>query len=335
MNPTRSPAIPRRTFLVMISGGLLAAPLASEAQQAGRIPKIAFITTTAPGGSPTTDAFRGGLRDLGYIEGQNIIVEWRWGRGTTERFAEFAAEVVGLKVDVIVAANSPAGRAAQKATRTIPIVIPTMADPVGDGFVTTVARPGGNITGLTFQSPELQGKRLQLLKEALPNVSRIALLVDSNERQYRSVAKDAESAAAVLGIRPQPLVEVREPNNFPAAFSAITKEGARAVLVVGGTMLFVNRARLSEHALKARLPMMCDVREAVEAGCLMSYGASLGDLFRHAAGLVNRILKGSKPADLPVEQPTTFELIINLKTAKALGLTIPQSLLARADEVIQ
>jgi len=327
--------ISRRAFIDGLAFGLLAAPLAVEGQPAGKVPRIAVLTTTSPPGSPATDAFVQGLRDLGYVEGRNITIEWRWGRGTTERFPEFAADVVRLNVDAILASNAAAGQAARQATKTIPIVIPTMADPVTDGFVASLARPGGNITGLTFQSPELQGKRLQLLKETLPNVSRIALLVDSNERQYRSVAKDAESAAAVLGIRPQPLVEVREPNNFPAAFSAITKEGARAVLVVGGTMLFVNRARLSEHALKARLPMMCDVREAVEAGCLMSYGASLGDLFRHAAGLVNRILKGSKPADLPVEQPTTFELIINLKTAKALGLTIPQSLLARADEVIQ
>jgi len=235
MNPTRSPAIPRRTFLVMISGGLLAAPLASEAQQAGRIPKIAFITTTAPGGSPTTDAFRGGLRDLGYIEGQNLIVEWRWGRGTTERFAEFAAEVVGLKVDVIVAANSPAGRAAQKATRTIPIVIPTMADPVGDGFVTAVARPGGNITGFTFQLPELQGKRLQLFKEAVPSVPRIALLVDSSDRNYRSLAKEAEMAARTLGMQPQPVVEARTPNEIKNAFATFTRRSPGAVFIVGGT----------------------------------------------------------------------------------------------------
>jgi putative ABC transport system substrate-binding protein len=243
--------------------------------------------------------------------------------------------VVRLNVDVIVAANAAAGHAARRATRTIPIVIPTMADPVADGFVASLARPGGNITGLTFQSPELQGKRLQLLKEALPSVARVALLVDSNERQYRATAREAESAAEVLGIRPQPVIEVRDPSAFPGAFGTITKEGARAVLTVGGTMLFVNRAQLAEHALKAHLPMMCDVRESVDAGCLMSYGASLGDLFQQAAELVDRILRGARPADLPVEQPRTFELIINLKTARALGLTIPQSLLQRADEVIE
>jgi putative ABC transport system substrate-binding protein len=327
--------ITRRTFIGAMAGGLLAAPLAAEAQKAGRIPKIAFITTTAPGGSPTTDAFRGGLRDLGYVEGQNIVVEWRWGRGTTERFAEFAAEVVGLKVDVIVAANSPAGHAAQKATRTIPIVIPTMADPVGDGFVTTVARPGGNITGFTFQLPELQGKRLQLFKETVPSVSRIALLVDSSDRNHRSLAEEAEIAARTLGTQLQPVVEARTPNEINNAFATFTRTSPRAVFIVGGTMFYANRAQLAKQALDHHLPMMCEAREHAEAGCLISYAANLGDLFRRAAGLVDRLLKGAKPADLPVEQPTKFDLVINLKTAKALGLTIPPSLLGRADEVIQ
>jgi putative ABC transport system substrate-binding protein len=242
---------------------------------------------------------------------------------------------VRLNVDVIVASNTAAGHAARLATQTIPIVIPTMIDPVADGFATSLARPGGNITGLSFQSPELQGKRLQLLKEALPGVSRVALLVDSNERGYRAVAKEAESAATLLGIRPQPVVEVRTPTDFVAAFGTITKSGAQAVHAVTGTMVFVSRTRLAEHALKARLPMTCGGSEYVEAGCLMSYGTSLGGLFRNAAQLVDRILKGAKPADLPVEQPTKFELVINLKTAKALGLTIPRSLLLRADQVIQ
>jgi putative tryptophan/tyrosine transport system substrate-binding protein len=183
----------RRTFLCGLTLRTLAAPLAAEAQRAGNVPRIAFLTTTSPENSPTTEAFRRGLRDLGYVEGQNITVEWRWGRGTTERFPEFAADVVRLKVDVIVAANSPAGYAAQRATRTIPIVIPTMADPVSDGFVASIARPGGNITGLTFQSPELQGKRLQLLKEALPPVSRVALLMDVNDRNYLSFAKTSSA----------------------------------------------------------------------------------------------------------------------------------------------
>ena len=314
---------------------LLAAPIAADAQQPRKIPRIAFITTTSPGGSPTTDAFRAGLRDLGYIEGQNLLIEWRWGRGTTERFAEFAAEAVSLNVNVIVAANSPAGHAAQKATTTIPVVIPTMADPVGDGFVTTVARPGGNVTGFTFQLPELQGKRMQLLKEMVPSASRIALILDVTDRNYQSLAKEAETAARTLGMQPHFMVKARTPNELNAAFATFARAKLGAVFVVGGTMLYANRAQLAEQALKNHLPMMCEAREHAEAGCLMSYAASLRDLFRRTAGVVDKILKGAKPSDLPVEQPTTFELVINLKTAKALGLTIPPSVLLRADEVIQ
>ena len=325
----------RRSFLLTSVAGAFAAPLAVGAQQAGKVPRIAVLTTSSPPGTFATAEFVHGLRDLGYIEGRNIRIEWRWGHGTTERFPEYAADVVRLQVDVIVAGNAAAGHAARLATKTIPIVIPTMIDPVADGFVTSLARPGGNITGLTFQSPETQGKRLQLLKEALPSVSRVALLVDSNERGYRAVAKEAESAATVLGIRPQPVVEVRVPRDFPAAFGTIAKSGAQAVHIVSGTMVFVSRTPLAAHALKARLPMMCGGGEYVEAGCLMSYGPSLGGLFRNAATYVDKILKGAKPGDLPVEQPTKFELVINAKTAKALGLTIPPSLLARADQVIE
>jgi len=326
----------RRAFIGTLAGGLLAAPLGARAQQAGKaVPRIAFLTTTSPENTPTTDAFRRGLRELGYLEGRNIVVEYRWGRGTTERFPEFAAAAVRLNVDVIVAANTAAGQAAQRATKTIPIVIPTMADPVADGFVASLAQPRGNITGLSFQSPDLQGKRLQLLREALPGVSRVALLMDSNETKYRLVAREAESVGRAIGLRPQPLVEIQNPADLPQAFSRIARERADAVLVVGGTILYVNRVTLAQHALKARLPMVCDVRADVEAGCLMSYGANLEDLFRRAAEYVDRILKGAKPADLPVEQPSKFELVINLKTAKALGLTIPQSLLQRADHVIE
>jgi len=325
----------RRAFLCGLALGTLSAPLVTAAQPAGKVPRVAFLSTTSPGSSPSTDVFLQGPRDLGYVEGQNISVEWRWGRGTTERFPEFAADVVRLKVDVIVAANSPAGYAAQRATRTIPIVIPTMADPVGDGFVASISRPGGNITGLTFQSPELQGKRLQLLKEALPPISRVALLMDVNDRNYPSSMREAESGARALGVRLHPLVEARSPGDLKRLFGMITKQNVGAVLIVGGTMLYANRVQVAEHALKSRLPMMCDTKENVEAGCLMSYGASLTDLFRRAASYVDRILKGEKPADLPVEQPTKFELVINLKTAKALGLTIPQTLLLRADQVIE
>jgi len=327
--------VERRTFMAMIGGGLLTAPLTTEAQQAGKIPRIAFITTTSPGGSPSTEAFRGGLRDLGYVEGQNIVIEWRWGRGTTERFTEFATEVVNLNVDVIVAANTVAGYAVQKKTTRIPIVIPTMRDPVGDGFVTAFARPGGNITGLTFQIPELEGKRMQLLKELVPNASRVALLLDVTTREQRSMVNQAETAARALGLRLQPVVGVRAPNELASAFAEVARARPDAVFLVAGTMVYANRAQLAEQALKNHLPMMCEAREHAEAGCLISYAASLNDLFRRAAIFVDKILKGAKPADLPIEQPTKFELVINLKTAKALGLTIPPSLLARADQVIE
>jgi putative ABC transport system substrate-binding protein len=320
--------------LVLAAMGVLGIPFAVDAQQAGKVPRIAVLTTSSPPGTFATDALIQGLRDLGYVEGRNIIIEWRWGHGTTERFPEYAADVVRLNVDLIVASNTAAGHAARLATKTIPIVIPTMIDPVGDGFVASLARPGGNITGLTFQSRETQGKRLQLLKEALPGVSRVAVLVDSNERGHRATAKEAESAATLLGIRTKPIVEVRTPADFPAAFSTLSRARVQAVHVVTGTMVFVNRARLAEQAVNALLPMTCGGGEYVEAGCLMSYGPSLAGLFRSAAQLVDRILRGARPADLPVEQPTKFELVINLKTARALGVTVPASLLARADRVI-
>jgi ABC-type uncharacterized transport system substrate-binding protein len=320
---------------IVLAVSCVFAPLIGEAQQRGKIPRIAFITTASPDGSPPIDAFRAGLRDLGYIEGQNLLIEWRWGRGTTERFPEFATEVVGLKVDVIVAANSPAGYATKKATTTIPVVIPTMADPVGDGFVTSLSRPGGNITGFAFQLPELQGKRMQLFKEMVPGASRIALILDATNPSYRTLAKEAEAAAQTLGMRPHPIIGVRSPREINEAFATFARARPEMVFVVGGTMLYANRVQLAEQALKNHLPTMCEARDHAEAGCLMSYAASLSDLFRRTAGLVDKILKGAKPADLPVEQPTKFELVINLKTAKDLGVTIPQSILMRADEIIQ
>ncbi len=325
----------RRAFLVTLALSLLTAPLVVEAQQTGKMFRIAFLSTTSPGSSPATDAFLQGMRDLGYVEGQNIAIEWRWGYGSTERFPEFASDVVVPNVEVSGAANGPAGYASKRATRTVPIVIPTMSDPVGDGFVASFAHPRGNITGLTFQSKELQGKRLQLLKETFPSSSRVALLVDVNDRSYPSLLREAESAAQALGVRLQPLVHARSPADLDGAFGTLAKHGAQAVLIVGGTMLYANRGQLAERALKGRLRLMCDVKEHVEAGCLMSYAARLSDLFRRAATYVDRILKGAKPADLPVEQPTKFELVINLKTAKTLGLTIPKSLLIRADQVIE
>jgi ABC-type uncharacterized transport system substrate-binding protein len=325
--------IDRRRFLLTSLAGVLVGPLAAGAQQAARIARIAFLSTTSSPDSPTTAAFRQGLQELGYIEGQNIIIEWRWGGGRTEEFPAFASEVVRLNVDVIVAANDAAGRAAQQATKRIPIVIAVIADPVGSGFVNTLARPGGNITGLSMQAPELAAKRLQLLKEAVPHVSRVALLADTNDLGYRQAATELEAAAQTLGVQLR-LHAVRSRRELNGVFATMVKEGAGAVFLIGGTMFYANRAELGELALKSRLPMMCGPRETMHAGCLISYSAALTDRFRRAAYFVDKILKGAKPADMPVEQPTRVPLVIDLKTAKALGLTIPASLLARADQVI-
>ena len=319
---------------LVLSFGLRLVPLAAAAQETGKVARIGFISTTSPSSSPTGEAFRQGLRGLGYVEGQNIAIEWRWGSGRTERFPEFAAEMVKLKVAVIVAANDAAGRAALNATKTIPIVVGLMGDPVGSGLVATLGRPGGNVTGLTSQSPELIGKRLQLLKEALPSVSRVALLADTNDVSYRLAVRESEAAARALGVQLR-LHEIGSPNELTQAFATLAKEGVNAALTVGGTMFYANRAQLAEEVRRSGLPVMCPTREHVEIGCLLSYSVSLRALFRRAAYFVDRILKGAKPADLPVEQPTTFELVINLKAAKTLGLTMPQSLLLRADQIIR
>jgi putative ABC transport system substrate-binding protein len=317
-----------------VSGGLIGSPLAALAQQPGKVPRIGFISTTLPGSSPATDAFLQGLRELAYVEGRSIAIEWRWGRGSTRQFPEFAADMVRLKVNIIVAANDTAGHAAQLATRTFPIVIPDMADPVGSGFVANLARPGGNITGLTLQSFDIVAKRLQLFREAFPKAPRIGLLVDSTTLDSRQEAAEAETAARVLGMQLQRL-EVSTSTGLEDAFAALATEGANAVFTVGGTLFYANRVQLAEQALKRQLTMMCGGRDAVQAGCLMGYSANLEDLFRRAAIYVDKILKGASPADLPVEQPTKFELAINLKTAKALGITMPPWLLSRADEVIE
>jgi putative tryptophan/tyrosine transport system substrate-binding protein len=326
--------VDRRTFLSALPG-LLATPLAAEAQQAGKVPRVAFLTTTMPGSSPTTDAFRQGLRDLGYVEGQNIIIEWRWGHGSTERFPQFAAEVVKLNVDLIVAANDAAGQAAQRATKTIPIVVAIIGDPVGGGFAASLAKPGGNITGLTVAGPDVAAKRLQIFKEAFPGLSRVGLLVDTTDLSHGPSVREIETAARALGMRIEPRVDVGNPDSLAGAFARITKERTTAVFVVGGTMLYANRARLADLAVVNRLPMMCGPQQFVLAGCLMGYSTNFADVFRRAAGYVDKILKGAKPSELPIERPTTFDLIINLKTAKALGLTITQSLLQRADQVIE
>ncbi len=331
---------PRNVWIVTLALGLLAAPLAAEAQQAKTVHRIGILLTGAPE-LPLTralfDAFRQGLRELGYVEGQNILIEERSAQGRIERFPDLVAELVRLKVNLIVAPNTPAARAAKEATKTIPIVVAVMADPVADGLVASLARPGGNVTGSTFLGPELVPKRLELLKEAVPGASRVAVLWHPRvygERTMRDMLRETEVAAQTLGVQLQ-LLEARGPNDFDRAFSAMSRGRADALIVFPSSMFYVEHRRIVDLVAKNRLPAIYAFREAVEAGGLMAYGASIRDLYRRAATYVDKILKGAKPADLPVEQPTRFELAINMKTAKALGLTIPQSVVVRADHLIQ
>jgi putative tryptophan/tyrosine transport system substrate-binding protein len=328
----------RRTFISSLAGGLLVAPLATEAQQAAKVPRIGYLALN-PGVNPhLREAFRQGLRDLGYVEGRNVVTEYRDAEGKAERLPALAAELVALKVDVIVTGGGtrPA-LAAKQATKTIPIVFASAGDPVTDGLVTSLARPGGNVTGSSILTPELVGKSLELLTQAVPGVRRVAFLWQPgamDERTEKDMLQRAEVAGRALGVRLQ-LLEARGPADIDRAFSEMTRARAGALTVLASSMLFSERRRLVDLAAKNRLPAGYTQREFVEAGGLMAYGPSLADLFRHAATYVDKILKGAKPGDLPVEQPTKFELVINLKTAKALGLTIPPSLLQRADEVIQ
>ena len=332
------PVMERRTFMAMLTGGLLASPLAAEAQQAVKIARIGFLTPNMAASPPhVREAFLQGLRDLGYVEGRNVVIEYRDAEGKSERFPALAAELVALKVDVIVAPGTPAALAAKQATRTLPIVFPIAGDPVTSGLVTSLARPGGNVTGLSILDPDLVGKCLEQLKQAVPGVSGVAVLWQPGglgERTDKDMLKGAEVAARALGVRLQ-FVEARGPADFDRAFSEMTRARAGALTVLPSTMFLHERRRLVDLAARNRLPAVYPWREAVDAGGLMAYGANIADLFRRAATYVDKILKGAKPADLPVEQPTKFELVINLKTAKALGLTIPQSVLGRADQVIE
>jgi putative ABC transport system substrate-binding protein len=279
------------------------------------------------------EAFRQGLRELGYVEGQNIAIESRWTEGKDDRLPGLAADLVRSKVDVIVAETGAATRAAQQATRTIPIVMSTVNDPVGSGLVASLARPGGNVTGLTIMSPDLVGKQLELLKEVVPKVSRVALLRHPDNPASAAQLREAQAAAQALGVRLQTL-EARSPQEIDDAFAAMTRERAGALLIIPDTLFWSQRRQIVELAVKRRLPSMRIGESYAEAGGLMSYGPSYLDLERRAATFVDKILKGANPADLPVELPTKFELVINLKTAKAIGLTIPHPLLQRADQII-
>jgi ABC-type uncharacterized transport system substrate-binding protein len=323
--------------------GLLVALLAAEAQPGGKLPRIGVLApgVPAPGVPPWPgepgrggSRFRQGLRDLGYIEGQTIVLEIRWAENQPERYPDLVAELVRLPVDIIVAGDAAAALAAKHATRTIPIVMAVSADPVRDGLVASLARPGGNITGLSIMVPEVSGKRLELFREAVPGLSRVALLLDTGIPSQPAELHDHEAAARELGVQLLPL-EVRGPAEFVAAFQAATQGHAQALIMAQSPLFSTYRARLAELALASRLPTMSGEVGYAQAGGLMNYGPHLPESWYRAATYVDKILKGAKPADLPVEQPMKFELVLNLKTAQALGLTIPPTLLFLADEVIR
>jgi len=325
----------RRTFIGVIAGGLLAAPLAAEAQQAAKVPRIGFLgNSTAALEANLIGPFREGLRDLGYVEGRNILIEYRWAEGKYERFPALIAELIALKVDVIVTAGTPATLAVKKATTSVPLVMVAVGDPVGTGIVASLGRPGGNITGLTSISTEMDGKRLELLREVIPNVSHIAVLWNAASPLQVLAEKQVQAAAQVLRMKVLSL-GVRTKEEIEDAFAAMVKERPGALLVLADRLFLHHRARIMDFAVRHRLPGVHAYRELVEVGGLMSLGPSYADMHRRAAYFVDRILKGAKPADLPVERPATFDLVINLKAAKALGLTIPQSVFLRATEVIQ
>ena len=323
----------RRYFLTGLYV-LLSSPLVAQAQPVGKVPRVGFLFGLSPGPSREIDAFQRGLRELGYIEGHNIAIEYRYAHGHVERLPELAAELVRLNPDVIVAPYTPPALAAKRATSTIPIVFAVVADAVGAGLIATLGRPGGNITGLTSASAELGGKRLELLKQVTPKASRVAVLYNPVDRSNVLVLKELQEPAPKLGLTLQP-VPVREPADFEGAFSAMTRERAHAMFGVPGVLTYEHKEILVGLAGKRRLLAMWGHRQFVDAGGLMSYAVNFYDQIRQTAIYVDKILKGARPGDLPVEQPTRYELVINLKTAKALGLTIPQSVLLQADQVLE
>jgi putative ABC transport system substrate-binding protein len=325
----------RKITVLTLCAMLLALGFPAEAQQPTKIPRIGFLGDSASTNPARNEAFRQGLRDLGYVEGKNIVIEWRFWEGKQDRQRALAAELARLKVDVIVAVGSGDIRAAKEASPTIPIVMISGGDAVGSGLVASLARPGGNITGLATLRPELSGKRLELLKEIVPGLSRVAVFVSSNRADTGQVLKELDLAAGALGVKLQSL-DIQSPKDFESAFRDAAKGRAEAVLVrVPGSILFAHRTKVLQLAVKGRLPVIYESAEEVEAGGLMSYGLNTNDSYRRAATYVDKILKGAKPADLPVEQPMKFEFIINLKAAKQIGLTIPPNVLARADKVIR
>jgi putative tryptophan/tyrosine transport system substrate-binding protein len=326
--------VKRRELMLLLGGSAVVWPLTARAQQASEVYRIGFLGDSPASISEPMEAFRQGLRDLGYVEGRNIAIEYRWAEGKPERMRELAEELVRIQVDVIIVPSSIYTEAAKRATSTIPIVFLGHADPVATGHATSLARPGGNITGLSIMLKEASVKSLELLKQAVPGLARIAVIFDPATPSHGPVLKAVEAAGPLLGLQVQP-VAVRSATEFDSAFLAIVQGHADAVLVLT-TPLFVAGAQpLAELALTHKLPSVFTPRENVEAGGLMSYSPNRADYYRRGAIYVDKILKGANPADLPVQQPTRFQLVVNLKTAKALGLTIPESFLSRVDEVIE
>jgi putative ABC transport system substrate-binding protein len=320
----------RREFITLI-GGAAAWPLAARAQQTATIPRIGYLSAGSP---PANPAFWQGMRDLGYVEGQNILVEYRWAEGKPERLPDLMAELTRLKVKVVFAFGTQTTHAAKGVATTTPVIFHTHADPVEAGFVSSLGRPGGTFTGLTLMAPDLAGKRLELLKDAVPAASRMAVLVNTANPGMQSTLRRLEAAAQPLQVELQ-IFDARAAREIEGTFVAMDSERSGALYLTLDPLFLENRTRIAELAAKQRLPVLFDVREFVQAGGLISYGPNLADSFRRVAYYVDRILRGAKPADVPVEQPTKFELVLNLKTAGRLGLDIPPKLLALADEVIE
>ena len=335
MAGSRETDMKKKITVLTLGAMLFALCVSAPAQQAKKVHRIGFLTAASLSAvSARIEALRQGLRELGYVEGKNIAIEYRFADGKLDRVPRLAAELMRLRMDIIVTGGPIPTRAAKEATATIPIVMAQDPDPVRNGFVASLARPGGNITGLATLYPEISGKRLELLKEIVPRLSRVAVLGDSTEPGNAQALKEAELAARALGVQLQYL-DVRGPKDIETAFRATSKKRAEAVLELPSAVFLSQQPQVADLLMKNRLPAIFPSEQYVEAGGLMSYGISILDLFRRAATYVDKILKGAKPADLPVEQPTKFELVINLKTAKQLGLTIPQSVLYRADRVIK
>jgi putative ABC transport system substrate-binding protein len=327
--------VDRRRFLLTSLAGALAVLLVAEAQASVKIWRIGYLGPVSPSaGARLLEAFRQGLRELGYVEGQNISIDYRWADGRPDRFPTLVAELIQLKVDVIVTYNNPAVAALQQATRTLPIVVANMGDPVGSGFVASLAHPGGNITGFSGLSEELSRKWVELLREAVPKVTRVAVLTVSQTPAASTQWREIQGTAKALKATSQ-RYEISGPDDIEHAFASLIKSRPQGLIVLPHAVTNARRTRIVSLAAEHRLPGMYPDSQYVAAGGLMSYAANFSDLHRRAATLVDKILKGARPADLPIQQPTTFELVINLKTAKALGLTIPPSLLARADQVIE